>query len=267
MKEYRYHRMAENHLGWRRPHSGRLGAGKSYVETAGFGFEDWNFSGDVWDDGLHHLFLQQPPKQPSIGSFFNILLGAHSKGGALVIGFAENATYKSAKLDGKIWQRRADEIDLLDAENGLAGEMKGLSVSQKKSYLKRGANSYAVAVSKADLHILDFPIFIPKNLFNVKMTAYRLLKMTSKEYKSAKKFSESFATKLKSDELDFPEGKIVERLHMRRERSSWHANLAKSVFEKVDSHGIGVVIHGVSEFPMRDECRCPAASAVPIRAT
>jgi hypothetical protein len=41
----------------------------------------------------------------------------------------------------------------------------------------------------------------------------------------------------------------------------------RSVFEKVDSHRIGVVIHGVSESPMRDECRCPAASAVPIRAT
>jgi RecB family exonuclease len=42
---------------------------------------------------------------------------------------------------------------------------------------------------------------------------------------------------------------------------------AESVFEKVDSHRIGVVIHGVSESPMRDECRCPAASAAPIRAT
>ena len=42
---------------------------------------------------------------------------------------------------------------------------------------------------------------------------------------------------------------------------------SKSVFEKVDSHGIGVVIHGVSESTTRDECRCPAASAVPIRAT
>jgi len=42
---------------------------------------------------------------------------------------------------------------------------------------------------------------------------------------------------------------------------------AESVFEKVDSHVIGIVIHGVSESTTRDECRCPAASAVPIRAT
>jgi hypothetical protein len=39
------------------------------------------------------------------------------------------------------------------------------------------------------------------------------------------------------------------------------------VFERVDSHGIGVVIRAVSAFPMRDECRFPAASAAPIRAT
>ena len=41
----------------------------------------------------------------------------------------------------------------------------------------------------------------------------------------------------------------------------------QSVFEKVDSHGVCVVIHGVSESLMRDECRCPDASAAPIRAT
>jgi hypothetical protein len=43
--------------------------------------------------------------------------------------------------------------------------------------------------------------------------------------------------------------------------------LGKSVFEKVDSHGTGIVIHGVSESTTRDECRCPTASAAPIRAT
>jgi hypothetical protein len=41
----------------------------------------------------------------------------------------------------------------------------------------------------------------------------------------------------------------------------------KSVSEKVDSHGIGIVIRAVSESATRDECRCPDASATPIRAT
>ena len=73
--EYRYHKMARNDGGWIGPVSGRLGKSEDYVGSTGFGYEDWNFAGDLWSDGKVRLYLRQQPAEADRSKTFSIILG------------------------------------------------------------------------------------------------------------------------------------------------------------------------------------------------
>ncbi len=131
MVEYRYHRVATNEANWVRPNAGRLGKSDDYLGKNGFGFEDWNFSKEVWEDGNYHLFLQGSPAQKDQAKFFNIALGVHTGIGHLLIGFCKHATFTTSNLADEIWRKRAKHLDLLDQAGSLGGRFKGQPLSKK----------------------------------------------------------------------------------------------------------------------------------------
>lgn len=238
MPEYRYHRMTDNTFGWKRPHTGRLGFGSGYVSQQGFGHEDWNFAREVWDDGRHHLYLTVKPKQQNIKEDFNIVLGVHTKQGAMVAGFAENVEYSESNLPVASWRRRAQEIHALDASGQLGERYKGKRVPQIAKELIEEKGIYSVSVSPSNLHILEQPIFIPSEVYTVATPLYRLLPMTEDQYKSLRDFAMvsdlSKAADL-DDDTSFAEGAQVEKLHRSRERNRQLVKKAKDAFLKL--HG------------------------------
>lgn len=225
--------MTENRRGWKRPHTGRLGVGSGYVSEQGFGHEDWNFAGHIWDDGRYHLYLKMKPKREDLNKTFNVVLGLHTKLGALILGFAENVRYGHANLAENIWQRRAREVKALEKGGQLGPLYSGKSIQQIKKALIEEREIYNVSVAPKDLHVMDQPALIPATTYKVTTPQYRLLSMTAEEYDAVTKAASD--TDIGSavdfdDDNSFPEGAQIERLHRSRERSRKLVNLAKEAF-------------------------------------
>lgn len=238
MPEFRYHRMTQNDFGWKRPHTGRLGVGSGYVSEQGFGHEDWNFSGDVWDDGKYHLYLRMPPRREHLTRTFNIVLGQHTNMGAMIVGFAENVTYSQANLPDRTWERRAREVKALEEGGQLGLRYRGKSIQQIKQALIDERGIYNVSVAPADLKIMNQPALISVHGYNVGTPQYWLLQMTEQQYKAVTEATSSSDIASAADfdhDNSFPEGTQVEKLHRARERSRKLVKLAKEAFTK--KHG------------------------------
>ena len=238
MPEFRYHRMTQNDFGWKRPHTGRLGIGTGYVSAQGFGHEDWNFSGDVWDDGNYHLYLRMPPRKEHLNRTFNIVLGQHTNMGAMIVGFAENVTYSQANLPDRIWTRRAREVKALEESGQLGPLHGGQSIQQIKQALVGERGIYNVSVAPADLHIMNQPALISGHVYKVGTPQYWLLKMTEAQYNALTESASNSDTASAADfdhDSSFPEGAQIERLHRARERSRTLVKLAKEAFSQ--KHG------------------------------
>ncbi|MCC5984909.1 MAG: HNH endonuclease [Rhodobacteraceae bacterium] len=238
MPEFRYHRMTENDFGWKRPHTGRLGIGSGYVSEQGFGHEDWNFAGDVWDDGRYHLYLRMPPKREDLNKTFSVVFGLHTKLGAMIVGFAENVRYTQANLTDQIWDRRAREVKALEEDGQLGPRYRGQSIQKIKKALIDERGIYNVSISPADLHVMEQPTLISPTAYRVSTPLYRILPMTAKEY-TAVTGAASDADITNAADFDhdssFPEGAQVERLHRARERSRTLVKRAKEAF--LQTHG------------------------------
>lgn len=235
MPEYRYHRMTENRFGWKRPHTGRLGDGEDYVSKEGFGHEDWNFAGDVWDDGRYHLYLTKRPKKDDLNKVFNIVLGVHTSYGAMMIGFAENVEYRQSNLSDPIWQRRAQEVKALEEDEQLGPLHRGQSIQEIKDLLIDARGMYDVSVAPSDLHIIHQPQIIPSTIKEINTPRYMLLHMTAGEYEKVTNQAASHDLIRAADfddDTSFPEGRQVERLHRSRERSRKLVNRAKKEFRQ-----------------------------------
>ncbi|WP_428515385.1 HNH endonuclease [Roseovarius sp.] len=230
--------MADNRCGWKQPHTGRLGVGSGYVSEQGFGHEDWNFAGHVWDDGRYHLYLKMKPKREDLNNTFNIVLGLHTKLGAMILGFAENVQYGQANLADHIWERRAQEVKALEEGRQLGPLYSGKSTKQIKKALMAEREIYNVSVSPADLYVLNQPLLIPVAAYEVTTPQYRLLVMTAEQYAAvteAVSDTDIGSSVNFDDDSSFPEGAQIERLHRSRERSRKLVNLAKEAFLKL--HG------------------------------
>ena len=235
MSEYRYHRMTNNENNWHAPHSERLSKSSDYVGENGFGHEDWNFSKDIWADGKYHLYLRQSPARVDKNSKFNIVLGVRTGFGHLVVGFAENVSYSTSVLDDTVWRRRANELKQLDDDSGLAGDFRGLSSNEILTKLK-STEPYEVAVEPNNLLILDQPIVIPADIYEIKSNRYQLIRMNSDEYGGIKAYVLGETSQTTDFVTEFPEGALVERLHTYRERNRKLVQLAKDGF--IRKHGL-----------------------------
>lgn len=228
MLQYRYHRMARNDTGWKRPHAGRLGASDDYVGQNGFGYEDWNFSQELGDDGRHHLYLRKKPAEADQGDTFNIALGSRSSIGHFLVGFIENAEIASASFSNSIWEKRAQHLEALDRSDSLDGGFKGMSAREKAKTLK-DSQEFVYAVSPSNLHILETPLLIPEEIVSKDFTRYQLKSLDKEQYSELKTLS-SLLFDASLDDGSFPEGKLVERRHRSRERNARLATLAKDEF-------------------------------------
>lgn len=225
--------MTENRSAWKHPHTGRLGGGSGYVSEQGFGLEDWNFARDIWDDGRYHLYLTMTPREKDLDKIFNIVLGIHTRLGAMIVGFAENAEYSSANLADHIWKRRAREVKALEKGEQLGPQYSGKSLLDIKQMLVNESEKYNLSVAPSDLHVMERPTLIPALAYEVKTPRYMLLHMTAKEYAAVMKAA--LDTDIGSaadfdDDTSFPEGAQIERLHRSRERSRRLVTLAKEEF-------------------------------------
>ena len=236
MSRFRYIRMADNELGWRRPHGGRMG-GKDYLGKEGLGHEDWNFAKDVWMDGLYHLYLKGTPAGFDKG-LFNFVLGVHARPAPMIIGFVENATFGLSELPEQVVQRRAQELFALNEDKSLGSRYGGKSVTQIVKLLKKEVVDYRVSVSPQDLHVLVQPVPMPSDIYKVTHPGFYPLDLTEDQYYALKErvlLPDTLSSVDQEEESSFPEGPLVERLHKSRERSRAVVEQAKKRF--IRKHG------------------------------
>lgn len=242
---YLFQRVVRNDRGWSAPSSGRLHSlgGGGYLRENGFGHEDWNFCLDKCADGYVHGYMYYVPKEAE--GPFNILFATYEKGeGWALVGFYENASFqmKGAEFPADIIQRRAQELKGLEAKNSLGGEYLGSSVKAIGRKLVSEQHNYRWAVRSDCVHRLQFPIQLPKSL-TARFGAYftRPTELSKIEWNKIIELVSDFKDKSAQDnysnggDIEFPEGRKVERQHTVRERNSELVVKAKAQFKK--KHG------------------------------
>lgn len=233
--EYRYHRLADNSENWRQPTGGRLGNSDDFVGQNGFGHEDWNFSGAVWNDGRCHLYVRSEPAEKDRNKTFSIALGARTKYCHYVVGFCENATYAISDLSEDLKRVRAEQLHSLDKEWSLGGFLSGLSVKEKARRLHSSGEAYWIAVNQSDLILLDEAVPIPDSIVKRTYNRYGLIRLDQTQYESVRNDVADSPLLFDHEDIDFPEGQLVKRTHLRRERNPQIAREAKEHFVK--KHG------------------------------
>lgn len=235
--EYRYHKMARNESGWIGPVAGRLGQSEDYVGDNGFGYEDWNFAGDLWSDGKLHLYLQQQPARADRGKTFNIILGYHQDQQHYAAGLCRNATYSigTADLPEEARLRRARQLHELDRQGQLDGPLKSLSVEQKAEQLFDSGEVCWVTLEPDDLIKFEAPIPIPAHIVKPNANRYQLQRLNKAEFDQITALAEGLKPIPDPEPESFPEGAQVARAHLARERSREVVSIAKTKFK--DRHG------------------------------
>lgn len=235
--EYRYHKMAANAGGWIGPVAGRLGKSADYVGNNGFGYEDWNFAGDRWSDGKLHLYLQQQPARADRGKTFNIILGYHQNQQHYAVGLCLNATYSigTADLPQEARLRRARQLHELDKQGQLDGPLKALSVEQKAKQLFNSGEVCWLTLEPDNLIKLESPIPIPTHIIKPNANRYQLQKLDQARFDQITAQVEGLKRIRDPEHDSFPEGTIVARSHLVRERNQEVVKIAKAQFRAL--HG------------------------------
>jgi predicted HNH restriction endonuclease len=247
--QYLFQRVVRNDCGWKKPSRGRLqftGDG-GYLESTGFGHEDWNFSLDKCADGHVHAYLYYRPKDPS--DVFNILFATFgSSEGWALCGFFENATFheKGAVFPPEVIRRRAEQLKELDDANSLGGAYRRKSVKEISARLRKEAEHYRWRVKPRDVHYMQVPLPVPKELttrsgkrFGAYFATPTML--SKSEWDALLEYSADATDKPRQDDygdggdVEFPEGKEYERKHLARERNRQLVIQAKSRFKS--KHG------------------------------
>lgn len=235
--EYRYHRMVENIGGWTGPVPNRLGKSADYLGETGFGHEDWNFSRDIWSDGKVHLYLRSKPAKADLDKTFNIVLGVRRSGGNFAVGFCQNAHYsvKNVLLGDVEKLARAEQLHQLDKLGHLHGGLKGLSIEELvRHHFSDGEVSW-VAVDDGDLIKLEVPVRIDDDIVKSNFYRYVMPKLTAESYERLFVRALNGIPTATEDEKLFPEGTLVARTHLQRERDPQVVKEAKNRFE--EKHG------------------------------
>lgn len=237
MTEFRYHRLAGNDSYWRKPTLGRLGKSNDYIGKNGFGFEDWNFARDVWEDGRFHLYIRGQCAKADERKRFNIVLGAHTKAGHVAVGFCRNVEFCSATLDDRAWKRRARQLMTLESADSLAGDCAGRSLDEKAKWFKEEAEDlYRVAVKPHNLTVLDVPILVPETTVKRNYSRYGLHHLTKAQYNELWKKAKNQDLLLTQETDDLvSEGGLALRLHTVRERDPSLVRKKKDAF--IRDHG------------------------------
>lgn len=222
-------RVVHNDLGWASPSIGRLKSrlDRGYVHKHGFAHEDWNFAKDRVN-GYVYGYAYFWPKDPR--DRVSIAFATYESGGHWSLaGFFDNAQYvdEGVVFPKAIVTRRASELLTLEKVGSLGGAYKGSGKSKLESLLRQEAGAYHWRAKPNDVHALASPIGVPFGT---------LPKTASKYFSRPTNISAAVYAKLKSlakgaidaravddyadgGDLEFPEGKKVQRLHFARERN------------------------------------------------
>lgn len=242
---YFFQRVVHNTCRWTKPSDGRLGSklDGGYLKDKGFAHEDWNFKKDVCADGFARGYGYYKPKNKT--GNFRILFATYDKfvGWALV-GYYADATFdpEAANFPKTILRRRAEELKDLETTDSLGRGYRGYSVNGLMQKLRSDAQYYRWRVRPDEMHLMQSPIAIPTPLcesFGKYFTS--ATEISQKQSDAILKIARSLADRPPEDDyndggdVEFPEGKEVEKKHKGRERSKKLIRDAKARFMK--KHG------------------------------
>lgn len=245
MVRYLFQRVVQNDKLWTAPTSGRLGTRSDggYIVTHGFAHEDWNFRRDVCPDGYVYGYIYYKPTKPE--GEFNIVFAAYEKSiGWHLAGFYERALFaaRGVKFPDRVLRNRAKELDQLDASGYLGAEYKGQSIKQKTKLLAGETNSYRWRVRPENVKPLQVPLSIPAQLTDGFGKYYaRPTEISAAQWAQFRLLAKDYESKPPEDdysdggELEFPEGKKLQKIHFGRERNKKLVRQAKDAFKK--KHG------------------------------
>jgi 5-methylcytosine-specific restriction protein A len=234
---YLFQRLIQNDNQWVKPSHGRLGrTGEGeYVQKNGFGHEDWNFNHDLSINGHLYGYCYYRPAYEKQNENFNIAFSIYKNKRWQVVGFYLNAKYiETPPINKEIIEKKI--IDLKDLGDSLGRDWRKLSNRGFYNTLKVDAGYLNWKCAINDVIPTKYPILFQKKVFDTKN-----FRITNPTEIDEKVFNELFTIALKeiprfdpdmNEELEFPEGREVERKHKQRERNTRLVELAKEKFKK-----------------------------------
>lgn len=242
---YFFQRVVQNDQLWTVPTSGRLGTKSDggYIVTHGFAHEDWNFRRDVCPDGYVYGYIYYKPKRPE--GEFNIAFAAYEKGiGWHLAGFYERALFAAdgANFPDAMLRNRAKELDEIDAVGDLGAEYKGQSTTQKAKLLAGEAKGYRWRTRPENIKTIQVPLSIPAQITSGFGKYYaRPTEISAAQWDQLRLLARNYENRPPVDdysdggELEFPEGRKLQKVHFGRERNTKLVKQAKNAFRR--THG------------------------------
>jgi hypothetical protein len=161
---------------------------------------------------------------------FNIAFAAYEKGvGWHLARFYQRARFAAdgVKFSDIILRQRAKELDQLDALGHLGAEYKDQSTLQKARLLAGEAKDYRWRASPNNIKSLQVPLPIPVQ-FTVGFGKYytRPTEINAEQWDQLRLLATDYEDRPPEDdysdggELEFPEGRKLQKLHFTRERNN-----------------------------------------------
>jgi len=243
---YLLQRIVHNDLRSQQPSKGRRGSliDKGYVEETGFAHEDWNFADGV-TNGFIYGYSYFRPKD--IHDRFSIAFATYDKGGQWSLaGYYEDASFveSGAPFSAGLLRKRAEQLKSLQSSGDLGGDYENESVSQISARLHDEAQSYRWKVHPSDVHYLSGAVPIRSSLLPKNVSRYfsRPTDLSGVTFSALKKLARGLQDRVTQDnykdggEVEFPEGKRLQQLHIKRERNAKLIRLAKARFKEKHGH-------------------------------
>lgn len=242
---YLLQRIVHNDLQWKQPSKGRRGSltDKGYLHVTGFAHEDWNFAKAATKGAVYGYAYFKPS---DIKDSFSIAFATYDKGGQWnLAGYYENALFSEAgaPFSTNLLRGRAEQLMSLKASGDLGGVYRGKSKQQIVAQLRDDAQSYHWKVRPLSVHSLSSAVPIPSSLLPKNLSRYfsRPTNLTGNQFSALKKLTRGLKDRTTQDNYDdggdveFPEGKKFQQVHIKRERSVKLVKLAKARFKR--EHG------------------------------
>ncbi|WP_435256596.1 HNH endonuclease [Thioclava sp. FR2] len=145
------------------------------------------------------------------------------------------ATYSLSTLDDRLKLRRAEQLDQLDKLGQLDGQLKGLSIEEKANRLFEDGEEYWITVAQANLRILEIPVALDPLIVKPTYKRFGLINIPRTLFEGIAAAPQPLRPQMSPDERSFPEGALISRVHLERERDPRVVREAKKRFR--ERHG------------------------------
>ena len=235
---YIFQRIIQNHFQWTRPSPERIGpTGEgTYVKENGFGHEDWNFNKNLLIEGNIYGYCYYRPAKSKQDDKFNIAFATYDKKRWYLTGFYLNAEFiDDPPIKNEVLEQKRN--DLLQLGSSLSMAWSKLNDKEFLEKLKVEAKGLKWQVAPNDVIRTVQPLEIPNSLFNSKNYHITTPKeINNKIFYTLYDYAQNYTENEEYDyELEFPEGREVEKKHRFRERNQAAIRKAKELFK--EKHG------------------------------